>query len=141
MVLGEFDFSDNFIYDDISNKEDEEWNFFQVKDVLIDIEKLSKTKVLVTTKNGEIILENFEYDKAKILIAVISSSGQEIINIQYDYNVWIAFIIFQFTLTCTLGYVQMLTFSTIQIQIEVCNFDLYPWLLRTFDFSLNNKIF
>ena len=103
MLLGEHDFSDNFIYDGISNKQNEEWNSFQAKDVLIYIEKISKTKVLLTTKNGEIILENFEYDKAKLLIAVIASSGLEITNIQYDYNVWIAFIILPLTLTCTLG--------------------------------------
>ena len=73
------------------------------KDVLIYIEKISKTKVLLTTKNGEIMLENFESDKVKLLIAVISTSGLEISNIQYEYNVWIEFIILPLTLFCTLG--------------------------------------
>ena len=104
---------DTFSAESFSNEKDEEWTFFRAKDVLVYIERISKTKIFVTTKNGEIVLENFEYEKAKLLIAVISSSGLEISNIQYDYNVWIAYIILPLTLTCTLGYVKMLTFSTI----------------------------
>ena len=113
-----------FSADCFSNEKDEEWNFFQAKDfliymekiskdVLVYFEKISKTKVLLTTKNGEIILENFESDKVKLLIAVISTSGLEISNIQYEYNVWIEFIILPLTLFCTLGYVKILIFSTI----------------------------
>ena len=93
----------------------EEWDFVQTKDDSIYIEKISKTKIWVTTNLGEVILENFDYDKAKLLIDVVSSSGLKITNIrygaQYEYNVWIEFIISPWTLTCILGYVIILLFS------------------------------
>ena len=103
-------------------------------------EKISKTKILVTTKNGKVILESFDDRKAEQLITAISSSGIDITNIKYEYqdgrvplivqgrhsiflagktaiapeclNVWIKFIILPLTLSCILGYVKFLTFST-----------------------------
>ena len=44
----------------------EEWNF-KTKDDLIYIENISKTKVLGATNNVEVILEDFEEDKAEQL--------------------------------------------------------------------------
>jgi hypothetical protein len=62
---------------------------------------------LVITNAGEVILENFDYDKAKQLIAVVSSSGLNITNIrygaQYEYNLWMEFIILPLSLTWTIG--------------------------------------
>ena len=163
LEVSDFD-NDDYYYtrtfsaDCFSNEKDEEWKFLQAKDVLIYIEKISKdvliyiekiskTKVLLTTKNGEIILENFESDKVKLLIAVISTSGLEISNIQYEYNVWIEFIILPLTLFCILGYVLML--NSLLSTLKECSIIFYvtfhktltPWLLRIFDFSLIIKIF
>ena len=45
---------------------DEEWSF-KTKDDLIYIENISNTKVLGTTIDGEVILEDFEEDKAEQL--------------------------------------------------------------------------
>ena len=45
---------------------DEEWNL-KTKDGLIYIENISNTKVLGATINGEVILEDFEEDKAEQL--------------------------------------------------------------------------
>ena len=45
---------------------DEEWNF-KAKDDLIYIENISHTKVLGATSEGEVILEDFEEDKAEQL--------------------------------------------------------------------------
>ena len=45
---------------------DEEWNF-KTKDDLIYIENISNTKVLGATSDGEVILEDFEEDKAEQL--------------------------------------------------------------------------
>ena len=45
---------------------DEEWNF-KAKDDLIYIENLSRTKVLGTTNDGEVILEDFKEDKSEQL--------------------------------------------------------------------------
>jgi hypothetical protein len=45
---------------------DEEWNF-KTKEDLIYIENISKTKVLGTTTDGEVVLEDFEQDVEKQL--------------------------------------------------------------------------
>ena len=45
---------------------DEEWNF-KAKDDLIYIENISRSKVLGTTKDGEVILEDFKENKAEQL--------------------------------------------------------------------------
>ena len=45
---------------------DEEWNF-RTKDDLVYIENISKTKVLEAKSNGEVILEDFEENKAEQL--------------------------------------------------------------------------
>ena len=44
-------------------KSDEKWNF-KAKDDLIYIENISRSKVLGTTNDGEVILEDFKEDKA-----------------------------------------------------------------------------
>ena len=45
---------------------DEEWNF-KTKDDLVYIENISKTKVLEAKSDGEVILEDFEENKAEQL--------------------------------------------------------------------------
>ena len=55
----------------LQNKEglwisDEEWNFI-TKDDLVYVENISKAKVLVTTNEGEVVLEDFEEDKKELL--------------------------------------------------------------------------
>ena len=45
---------------------DEEWNL-KTKDDLIYIENISNTKVLGVTSDGEVVLEDFEEDKAEQL--------------------------------------------------------------------------
>ena len=45
---------------------DEDWNF-KTKDDLIYIENISKTKVLGTSNDGEVVLEDFEEDKTEQL--------------------------------------------------------------------------
>ena len=45
---------------------DDEWNF-KTKDDLVYIENISKTKVLEAKSNGEVILEDFEENKAEQL--------------------------------------------------------------------------
>ena len=47
-------------------KSDEKWNF-KAKDDLIYIENISRSKVLGTTNDGEVILEDFKEDKAEQL--------------------------------------------------------------------------
>ena len=47
-------------------KSDEKWNF-QIKDNLIYIENILQKKVLGTTNYDEVILEDFEEDKAEQL--------------------------------------------------------------------------
>jgi hypothetical protein len=46
---------------------DEQWNFKTNNDDLIYIENISKTKVLATASDGEVILEDLEEDKAEQL--------------------------------------------------------------------------
>ena len=46
---------------------DEQWNFKTSNDDLIHIENISKTKVLVTASNGQVILEDLEEGKAEQL--------------------------------------------------------------------------
>ena len=101
------------------------------EDFTLEIPELPKTKILVTTSAGKIILENFDSDKIKQLISAISLSGLEITiktikdvnagatgvtavtpefsdtlrSLNQEYNVWIEFIILPWTLVCTLGYV------------------------------------
>ena len=83
---------------------DEEWNF-KTKDDLIYIENISNTKVLGTTIDGEVILEDFEEDKPeqlwkkgepnsegyftlesskvpKVMTAVLSSASRKILEIK-----------------------------------------------------------
>ena len=45
---------------------DDEWNF-TTKDDMIYIENISKTKVLGTSNDGEVVLEDFEEDKTEQL--------------------------------------------------------------------------
>ena len=106
-------------------------------------EKISKTKILVTTKNGKVILESFDDRKAEQLITAISSSGIDITNIKYEYqdgrvplivqgrhsiflagktaiapeclNVWIKFIILPLTLTL------QITTAIYSIGLEIIN--------------------
>ena len=46
---------------------DEQWNFKTNNDDLIHIENVSKTKVLATASDGQVILEDLEEDKAEQL--------------------------------------------------------------------------
>ena len=46
---------------------DEQWNFKTSKDDLIHIENISKTKVLATASDGQVILEDLEEGKAEQL--------------------------------------------------------------------------
>ena len=46
---------------------DEQWNFKTINDDLIHIENISKTKVLATASDGQVILEDLEEGKAEQL--------------------------------------------------------------------------
>ena len=46
---------------------DEEWNFKTKDDSVIYVENISKTKVLGTSSDGEVILEDFEESKVQQL--------------------------------------------------------------------------
>ena len=46
---------------------DEQWNFKTNNDDLVHIENISKTKVLATASDGEVILEDLEEGKAEQL--------------------------------------------------------------------------
>ena len=46
---------------------DEQWNFKTNNDDLIHIENISKTKVLATASDGQVILDDLEEDKAEQL--------------------------------------------------------------------------
>ena len=46
---------------------DDEWNFKTKDDLLFYIENISKTKVLATKNDGEVILKDFEEDEAEQL--------------------------------------------------------------------------
>ena len=46
---------------------DEQWNFKTSNDDLIHIENISKTKVLATASDGQVILEDLEEGKAEQL--------------------------------------------------------------------------
>ena len=48
-------------------KSEEPWNFKTNDDDLIHIENISKTKVLATASDGQVILEDFEEGKAEQL--------------------------------------------------------------------------
>ena len=56
---------------------DDEWNFKTKDHDLFYIENISKTKVLVTKDDGEVILEDFEEDKAEQLWRKIEGIDNE----------------------------------------------------------------
>ena len=55
---------------------DEEWNFNKTKDDLFYMENISKTKVLGATNDGEVILEDFQENKAEQLWKKGETSGK-----------------------------------------------------------------
>ena len=54
---------------------DDEWNL-KTKDDLIYIENISKTKILGTSNDGEVVLEDFEEDKTDQLWKIGESNAE-----------------------------------------------------------------